>query len=89
MTRQKCLLLGWEVLIHPPYSPDIAPSDFHLFQSLQNSLNGKNFNSLEDCKRHLEQFFAQKDRKFWEDGIMKSPEKWQKVVEQKGEYVVQ
>ena len=71
------------------YSPDIAPSDFHLFQSLQNSLNGKNFNSPEDCKRHLEQFFAQKDKKFWEDGIMKMPEKWQKVVEQKGEYIVQ
>ena len=37
--------------------------------------NGNNFNSLEDCKRHLEQFFAQKDKKFWEDGIMKLPEK--------------
>ena len=64
MTRQKLLQLGWEVLIHPPYSPDIAPLDFHLFWSLQNSLNGKNFNSLENCKRHLEQFFAQKDQKF-------------------------
>ena len=88
-TRQKLLQLGWEVLIHPPYSPDIAPSDFYLFRSLQNSLNGRNFNSLEDCKRHLEKFFAQKDKKFWEDGIMKLPEKWQKVGEQKGEYVVQ
>ena len=28
-------------------------------------------------------------KKFWEDGIMKLPEKWQNVVEQKGEYVVQ
>ena len=89
MTRQKLLQLGCEVLIHPPYSPDIAPSDFHLFRSLQNSLNGKNFNFLEDCKRHLEQFFAQKDKKFWEDGIMKLPEKWQKVVEQNSEYIVQ
>ena len=88
MTRQKLLKLGWEVLIHPPYSPDIAPSDFHLFRSLQNSLNGKNFNSLEVCKRYLEQFLDQKD-KFWEDGIMKLPEKWQNVVEQNGEYVVQ
>ena len=35
-------------------SPDTAPSNVHLFWSLQNSLNGKNFNSLEDCKRHLE-----------------------------------
>ena len=89
MTRKKLLQLGWEVLFHPPYSPDIAPSDFHLFWSLQNSLNGKNFHSLEGYKRHLEQFFAQKDKKFWEDGIMKLPEKWQKVVEQKGEYIVQ
>ena len=89
MTGQKLLQLGWEVLIHLPYSADIAPSDFHLFRSLQNSLKGKKFNSLEDCKRHLEQFFAQKDKKFGEDGIMKLPEKWQKVVEQKGEYVAQ
>ena len=69
------LQLGWEVLIHLPYSPDIAPSDFHLFWSLQNSLNGKNFDSLEYSKRHLEQFFAQKDKKFWEDALMKLPEK--------------
>ena len=89
MTRQKLLQLGWEVLIHPPYSPDIAPSDFHFFQSLQNALNGKNFNSLEDCKRHLDKFFAQKDKKFWEDGITKLPEKLKKVVEQKGEYIIQ
>ena len=53
MTRQKLLQLGWEVLIHPLYAPDTAPSDFHLFRSLQNSLNGKIFNSLEDCKRYM------------------------------------
>ena len=29
MTGQKLLQLGWEVLIHRPYSLDIAPSDFH------------------------------------------------------------
>ena len=49
-TRQKLLQLGWEVLIHPLYSSDIAPSNFHLFRSLQNSLNEKNFNSLETVK---------------------------------------
>ena len=30
-----------------------------------------------------------KKKKFWEDGIMKWPEKWQKIVEQNGEYAVQ
>ena len=88
MTKQELLQLGWEILIHPPYSPDIAPPDCHLFQSLQNSLNGKKLNSLENYKRHMELFFAQKDKKFWEDEIMKLSEKWQKIVEQNSEYIV-
>ena len=45
MTRQK--LTAWlEVLIHLPYSPDVAPLDNHLFWSLQNSFNGKKFQFL-------------------------------------------
>lgn len=31
VTRQKLRELGWEVLMHPPYSPDFAPRDYHLF----------------------------------------------------------
>lgn len=38
---------------HSPYSPDIAPSDFHLFIPLHNSLNGKNFNCLADIKNYI------------------------------------
>ena len=33
VTRQKLLKLGWEVMLHPPYSPDLAPSDYYLFRS--------------------------------------------------------
>ena len=36
------------------------------------------FNSLDDCKSHLKELFAQKDKKFWEDGIMKLPLKEKK-----------
>ena len=43
VTRKKLLELGWEVMPHPPYSPDLAPSDYHLFRSFQNHLNGKIF----------------------------------------------
>ena len=43
---------------------------------------------MEDCKRHLEQFFVQKDKKFWEDAIMKLSEKCQKAVEQNSENIV-
>ena len=35
------------------------------------------------------EYYSKHYEKFWENGIMKLPEKWQKVVEQNGEYVVQ
>ncbi|GFV27234.1 histone-lysine N-methyltransferase SETMAR [Trichonephila clavipes] len=41
VTQQKLNALGWEVLDHPPYSPDIAPSDYSMFRSLQNYLTEK------------------------------------------------
>ena len=89
-TRQKLLKLGWEVMLHPPYSysPDLAPSDYYLFRSLQNSLNGKTFNDDKAVKSHLVQFFADEDQKFYERGIMKLPERWQKVIEQNGKYII-
>ena len=74
MTRQKLLQLCSEALIHSPHSPDITPLDFHLLKSFQNFLNEKNFSFLEDYKRHPEQFFAQNDKTFLEDGIMKLSE---------------
>ncbi|XP_017791461.1 PREDICTED: histone-lysine N-methyltransferase SETMAR-like [Habropoda laboriosa] len=40
-TLQKLRELTWDVLLHPLYSSDIAPSDYHLFWSLQNYLDGK------------------------------------------------
>ncbi|KAG6803357.1 Ammar1 transposase [Apis mellifera caucasica] len=89
ITRQKLLELGWDVLPHPPYSPDLAPSDYFLFRSLQNSLNGKNFNNDDDIKSYLIQFFANKNHKFYERGIMMLPERWQKVIDQNGQHVTE
>ncbi|KAG5323460.1 SETMR methyltransferase, partial [Acromyrmex heyeri] len=52
ITRQKLRELGWEVLMHPPYSGLTALSDYHLFRSLQNSLNGVKLASKEACENH-------------------------------------
>ncbi|KAG9436972.1 Ammar1 transposase [Apis mellifera carnica] len=88
VTRQKLLELGWDVLPHPPYSPDLA-SDYFLFRSLQNSLNGKNFNNDDDIKSYLIQFFANKNQKFYERGIMMLPERWQKIIDQNGQHITE
>ena len=58
VTRQKLLQLEWDALLHPPYSPDLVASDYHLFRSLKNSSNGINFDSVEGVKNHLLQVFA-------------------------------
>ncbi|CAK9811656.1 Histone-lysine N-methyltransferase SETMAR [Anthophora quadrimaculata] len=89
VTRQKLRELGWEVLMHPPYSPDLAPSDYHLFRALQNFLSDKKLASREDCENRLLQFFANKDQDFYERGIMKLRLKWQQIIEQNGAYLTQ
>jgi hypothetical protein len=32
--------LGFQCLDHPPYSPDLALSDYHLFRGLKKQLKG-------------------------------------------------
>jgi len=39
---------GWQVLPHPPYSPDMSPSAFDLFPKLKKPLRGKGFRSIEE-----------------------------------------
>ena len=31
VVKETLKALNWNILSHPPYSPDIAPSDYHLF----------------------------------------------------------
>ena len=88
-TRQKIAEVGWEILSHPPYSPNIAPSDYHLFLSLQNFLTGKKFKNEEDVKQALVQFFASKDETFFKNGIYKLPSRWQEIINNNGNYIIQ
>ncbi|GFX37840.1 transposase [Trichonephila clavipes] len=61
----------WEILLHPPYSPDPAPSDYQLFLALQNFLSDKKLGSRGYENRLLD-VFTNKSQDFYERGIMKS-----------------
>jgi histone-lysine N-methyltransferase SETMAR len=47
---------GWEVFEHPAYSPDLAPSDFHLFPKLKEFLGGRRFKSDEEVKDAIKEW---------------------------------
>jgi len=44
-TRKKLAYLGFQFLGHPPYSLDLAPSDYHLFPGLKKQLKSRHFSS--------------------------------------------
>ena len=88
ITQNKLTELGWEVLMHPPYSPDFASLDYHLFRALQNSLDGKKLADRDGAETHLGKFFNNKPQKFYTNGIMKLTEKWQKVIDNNGQYIL-
>ena len=44
-TQKKLAYLGFQCLDYPPYSPDLAPSEYHLFPGLKKQLKGCHFSS--------------------------------------------
>jgi [histone H3]-lysine36 N-dimethyltransferase SETMAR len=87
-THQQLESLGWETLPHPPYSPDIAPSDYHLFQALKNVLRGKRFANFGEVESELTSFFNSQKPEFWVKGIQSLPDRWQQVIDADGQYIV-
>jgi histone-lysine N-methyltransferase SETMAR len=86
LTRDRLTELGWELLDHPPYSPDLSPSDYHLFRSLEYFLVKNKFRNINHLRRGLTDFFESKDVEFYERGIDLLPEKWEKTIESNGAY---
>jgi histone-lysine N-methyltransferase SETMAR len=88
MKQQKIKDLNWEILDHPPYSPDLAPSDYHLFRSLQNHLNNKKFERFEEVNDDILAYFESKPRSFYKAGIEKLVTRWETVKASNGNYKI-
>ncbi|KAG5327583.1 MOS1T transposase, partial [Pseudoatta argentina] len=67
-------------------SPDIAPSDFHLFRSMAHGLADRRFHSYEEAQKWIDSWIASKDMSFFRRGIHVLPERWEKVVSSDGQY---
>jgi histone-lysine N-methyltransferase SETMAR len=56
--------LQWELLEHPPYSPELALSDFHLFGPPKKHLGGKYFADDEEVEMEVRKCLRQRSKLF-------------------------
>ena len=70
-TMEKLSELKYKLLLHLPYTPDLAPSDYWLFADLKKMLQGKRFGSNEEVIAETEAYFEAKDKSFYKHGIEK------------------
>ena len=52
----KVEILGYEVLLHLPYSPDLSPTDYHVFKHLDNFLQGKCVQNQQNMENAFQEF---------------------------------
>jgi histone-lysine N-methyltransferase SETMAR len=75
---------GCEVFDHPPYSPDLAPSNYHLFMHLQQWLASQSFEDDDRLKTGVTTWFKSLAADLYDTGIRKLVPRYQKCVEVRG-----
>jgi len=73
--------LKWEAMEHLAYSPNLAPSDFHLFGPLKYA---RRFSCDDDVKAAVHQWLCAQPKTFFVDGIKKLVGLWEKMHRKAG-----
>jgi histone-lysine N-methyltransferase SETMAR len=63
--------LGFELLPHPPYSPDLASSDYHIFGSLNETMRSHKFGSHGDVQQVVRTWLHEQPKSFFFEGMKK------------------
>jgi histone-lysine N-methyltransferase SETMAR len=83
----KLFQLRYELVPHPPYSPDLAPSDFFLFPNLKKWLSGRRFYSNDEIINATNEYFDDLQTSYFLKGLEKLEHRWKKCIAVKGDYV--
>jgi len=78
---------GYELLLHPPYSPDLSPFDFYLFPLLKEHFSGTHFSSDNDVIMSVEVFLQGQNELFYRTSIQKLQKRRNKCIEVGGDCV--
>jgi histone-lysine N-methyltransferase SETMAR len=86
-TQERIQELQRELLEHPPYSPDLAPSDFRPFVPLKNHLGGKGFADDEEVETEMRKWQGQESKDFYAAGFDALVKRWDKYINVGGGYI--
>ena len=78
---------GWQVLPHPPYSPNMSPPAFDLFPKLKKPLRGKRFRSVEEVSNEVTRVIRRINNEGVLKGIQDLPKRWTTVIKHNGDYI--
>jgi hypothetical protein len=86
-TREAVTKLQWTLLPHTPYSPDVAPSNYHLFRPLKHAIGGKKFQDDEEVISEVKRWMRQRPAEWYREGIHALASLWRKAIDSEGCYV--
>ena len=75
------------MLPHPPHSPDLAPSDFHLFELLKDALRGTRFEDDESVICAVKTWLCEQETSWYREGTHALVSRWCKAIDVDGDYV--
>uniref|UniRef100_A0A5S6QSI7 HTH_48 domain-containing protein n=1 Tax=Trichuris muris TaxID=70415 RepID=A0A5S6QSI7_TRIMR len=86
IVARKLAELRYETLSRPPYSPDLSPTDYHLFKHLELFLRGKTFPNGEAAKQAFQDFINSRSSGFYISNIKKLVTRWRECADSDGAY---
>ena len=84
-THKKLAYLGFQCFDHPPYSPDLAPSDYHLLPGLKKQLKSRNFSSEVEVIAAAENCWGGQTSEFFLSGLQTLEQRAKKCIWLHGE----
>ena len=64
-------LFNWEIFDHPPYSPDLAQGDYHLFTNMKVWLATQHFHTNKELMDGVNNWLHNLAASFFDEGLQK------------------
>jgi transposase len=74
-------------MLLPPYSPDLAPCDLFLFQTVKTALNRCHFESTEDIQRSVTQVLNDIPQNVFQECYKQWQHLWKRRMQAQGMYI--